>query len=264
MSQIQKDHLPYLDKWGMVTTSQDGITDQNGARWTAQYVACLEKHGELDGPERKRLVKVLRTLEATEPGLLWRTPDKQGGQEGPDNTYAMFYLDSVLQTGFSKRWLKYGKEQGANHLNTDSWHEKYPKLAKTLYYTMSLGGLRDVKYVYNNEHPRAFNTSAWIGRQIAPIAVAKAVSGEWVNPFYQIAWIVGCVMSARNATSQDGKFLMWFQKEAMKGKGWFTDLAIKYWEYKFEKQWLKGLGDVLKKYWQSNGHPSIKHLMGIF
>lgn len=261
MPQIIDEHKPYLDEYGFIESSINNRS-QNKARWTAQYLGALVRNNALTQEEQARLRKAFQSLEATSPGLLWRDPQKNGGQEGPDNLYASFYADSILGTGFSKRFLKYGRTLGANHLNTDSFHEKHPKLAKWIYNIRTLGGLLKFPFVFNNEDEFAFNTSAWV-KQPALRIIAKVVAGERINFLEKLTWSVGCVLGAFQASSQDGKVLMWFQIKCMKNQGWLTSKAIAFWVLMFKRQWENGIGGVLKAYW-NNEHPTIHWLNGEF
>ncbi len=255
------DNKPWQDKYGLSQDNNKGKTTQNGVRFTGQYLRSLIRHNELTFAEAVRIADVLKACELNGDGLLYRDPDGGGGQEGPDNTYANIYCDHILGTGFSKRWLKYGRENRATFFDAAGEIKWY---GRPLYYLLRLFNWKGIKYVYNTENIGGFNTSAWLGRQPTMVAQAKAVVGEELSWWNVLATRVGFWLGGNNATSQDGKVLSWFVTMTLKGKCKKIDKSIKNWVEKFKKQWPDGVGEVLDAYWQSNGHPDIKYLDGDF
>lgn len=260
MSIISENKL-WQDKYGLTQDNNKGDTSQNGVRFTGQYVRSLVRHNQLIPAEAVRIADVLKSCELNSDGLLYRDPSGGGGQEGPDNTYANLYCDHALGTGFAKRWLEYGRKNRATHFDAAGEKHWY---GRPLYYLLRLFNWKGIKYVYNTQDPGGFNTSAWLGRQPTMVAQAKAVAGEELSWWDVIGTRVGFWLGANNASSQDGKVLSWFVAMTVKGKNEKIDKSIKYWVEKFQKQWPNGVGEVLAKYWQNNGHPDIDYLQGDF
>ena len=250
----------WRDKWYLTQDNDQGNTTQNGVRFTGHSVRSLIIKKEITAEEAGKIAGTVIACEL-EPGLLYRDPLGGGGQEGPDNTYANLYIDDVLETGFAKRWLKYGRTNGANRIENgvSFWH-------RVGYYILSLGGFKCVNYTYNTVNLRAWNGSAWLGRQLSLVAQAKWVAGEWMFfRFILKTWYIGgLIYSALDAESQDGKVLAWFTVMCIEPKiNWYTSpfvkLAIWYWRRNLKQQW-GGIGQVLNKYWNGNGHPDIEFL----
>jgi hypothetical protein len=153
MSNILEDYKIYTGKHGLVHPWSDRGSN-NGVLYTAQAIMALKKHGALNTAEHGRLVTVYANCEGS-PGLTHRAPDNPGLQEGPDDYFGAFYADLVLNTGFSKRFLTYGRTEGATSCLPKESQSAF--LTRVIYNILSRFGTRPAPFVYNNPQARVFN-----------------------------------------------------------------------------------------------------------
>jgi hypothetical protein len=254
---IIDDYLLYMDDIGLVH-DKIGQISQNGIRFTAEYLFALKRAGQLDTYNKLVIFNAYLDCEPTK-GLLNRYPGNTD-QEGPDDQYAALAVSKELHSDFAKDFLAYGRQ--APVLGYDAMYDRQRWFSVPL---MALCRLLGYKYVYNNHSPGYFNESAWMGRQPALIAHAMVCAGEPLNVFWRLAWCAGILLSANNASSQDGKVLAWFMVKASQGsRSWLMQKAVNLWIRKLKEQWPHGIGQVLQAYFVDKNQPSISHLWDEF
>lgn len=267
---ILNEFKEYMDSDGLVhplKNPQRGHT-QNGIRWSSEAAACVRFH-----PDTKLLDYIeLRTwfLETINKcrvpgyiGLYDRTPTRPGDQEGPDDymclTGACFIL--VIQS-IPKEILDYGRSQ-TYRLKDMVLHKDGPyyKIIRTL---QILFGWVKVRYNLNNKEPNVLTESSWFGRFPALICALKYAAGEKPTAFEKF-WMFGCltVMVLNNdKKGQDGWVLQWFLNQPIKGKHWYLDLAIRFWEKKLKQRHADGVRGVLNEYFNNPEYPTCKYFPG--
>jgi len=256
---IKDDYVKFIDKWGLVQPPPKGKTSANGARYTAEYIAVLKLHNQLSEEEKSRLRAVYRNLEA-EPGLLMRTPDNKWGQESIDNTLSCIYVDHVINTGFCRRWLKYGRVHSAESFNTN----ETKKYAKLIYNILSCFGFFSVKFVFNNKTPYTFTFSSWFGRFPYLIALTKLVSGEKIGFVRKTLIALALYMGSKDMVKhEDPAILGWFTIQIARKESWLIDWVVrKFWIPSVKKKWPEaGIGGAV---WPLYDHPTSMYLNGIF
>lgn len=252
--QILEDYKTVTDKDGLVQPPEG--RSNNGVRYTGEMVIALVKHGALSQEESTRLRAVLSSCER-EPGLLMRSPRNTGGYQSVDDTIAAITIDHFVGTGFTKRFLEYGRTQGATFV--DKSIKKYPKEGELVFALFTFLGAVPVKYVYNNIVPRGFTLSSWLGRQQQLICHAQFVAGENPPMYRKLWWAIAVLSSMRSKYKDwDAKILALHLVKAAKGKSPFCDAIRNIW-IRWFKQFPRGAAEFVWK-----NHPSSKWLEGEF
>jgi len=254
----------YENHYGLVEQHANIRGSQNMARFT----------NEADRGLCNKICKHEKSLEwkhnlarlELEPGLLMRSPENEGGYQSHDDISAMIAHDSRHGTGFSGRFLKYGRENRAKGLDSFKHEVKFKKkwISVVAYYALRCWFWRGIPYVYNNMETEKFHVSAWMGKLWQVIATAKMVNGERVNKLERFWWCVA-VKSAIKSESQDGWALSSALVEAYRNSRCeYKDIenAIVDWEFHFRyksKYRHGGLGQVLAHYWGFASWNYTKH-----
>ena len=250
---IRADYKSFTDQYGIVH-SDKGIVDQNGPRFTAEYFYALKLSQNLNTQDKISIAAAYDFCELV-PGLLRRHPTSDE-QEGPDDQYAALAVSKELGGSFAKDWLSYGRT--AKVLGWDDTFINTKWYSKPAYWVCKAIGYR---YNFNNTRPGYWNDCSFMGRQLPLVAHAKLCANEKLGFFWRAAWCVGVILSARNASSQDGKVLAWFMIKASEGgKSWAMRKVAKYWSKKLHEQWEGGIGGVIKAYFSNKSHPSTQWL----
>lgn len=230
---FESDYKPYLDKWNLVQPETNGLTSDNGIRFTAECLmaATREISTELEFI-LDRVNAINNCQRAGYWGLLVRSPENIESQEGPDDYYAACAVGYLYKRTFAMFIYSYGVKNN---------------------------------FVFNNKTPGQFSWSAWLGRQPALIAHMRHCAGQELSWLDQLAMCIGLYLAARS-TDQDGKVLSWFMVRCVKNHYRLIDKAISYWQSKFKQQYPGGVGQVLGKYYSPAhfDHPNSKYLMGVF
>ena len=278
--QIVKDYESFMDEYGLVQPDhkdEKRPPSQNGTLFTAQYIVALNHHKALQF-EIARLHKLYLSCESL-PGLLTRTPAgtlRAKEQEGPDNHYAAIYVDMVLHTGFSKRFLEYGKTAKITKYSADNKPSKmeaakWEKYTKWGYRILKVLGLGNPKKVYNAEKPDTFTLDAYFGRFPQMFGLAKMVAGKWLNPIEWCGIAVSLLIAAYSEKNNQDKWTLAHMKILVAEKKSFImrHTVCRLWRKKFKKHYPEGFGEVLSNYFNrpANGlpeHPHAKWMKNVF
>lgn len=187
----------------------------------------------LGNPTDTALIATLRRGIATcqiEPGLLARYPGNKL-QEGPDDYYAAACFG----------------------------YHFYPTLAERI-------------YAYGQKHFFIFNNTGGLNRsaffawlQPALIAHMRHCAGKRLFPWHQFFICLGLFLTTLS-DDQDGWILSWFMVRAMKGKYFFIDKMIVYWQKKLKSYAARGIGEILSRYYapMHEQHPNAQALLDVF
>lgn len=231
---IIEDFAPYKDEYGLIHP-EIGKISGNGIRYTCEYWFALEKPYHTVS-ENIDILTSLRICEP-KPGLLYRHPTNKLEQEGPDDYVARIAVCTSWPIDcFAKRFLEYGRANGFIYDNN-------PFLTKI--------------------SPLFADTGAYLGRQQQIICHAMWAAGEEPDLILKAWWVLALMQSAFSK-KQDSKILGWYLVKVAKGRSSAIDLFILFWRWKFKKHYPGGVGEVLKNYFGSDEHPSVKWLWNEF
>lgn len=230
-NKILSDFDLYVDEFGLTQDKTDGsrgITSGNGILYTAEHMVCLRLLlGEIPERHARRARKAVLSCEKRY-GLLWRAPDKDD-QTGPDDYYGAIVLDHYLNTGFSERFLDYGR----NH----HWH-------------------------YVNDLNRGKYWSGFFFFHGPMYAIARLVAeNERVPAWLFWWWRMSLCMNQRDVESPDNNAycLTWVHSmmAAEYGGKWFD--AVTEWKMAY---FDKGItpGEMFGRYFQNDDHPLARWL----
>ena len=231
---FQNDFKLFIDKFGLISPYQSGISSGNGIRYTAEYVVSLLEtfnyaSGVIDTEVNRINESVLKCQ--VQPGLYKRTPD-DGRLEAPDDYVGLGTISNLINHNIALDILKYGKE-----------HKCFLV----------------IPYIYNNCEPGKWNIGAWLGRQQQVICHLQFAAGIKPALWRKIWWCGAIYLSTKSdVKDQDAYVLSWHLVKTAKGKSWLCDKFINYWKKKQEKRGLK-ISQVLKDYFGFD-HPLTKYL----
>ncbi len=254
---IKDDFKPYIDEFGLVQPKK-GEMSGNGLLYTAHYAIILSDHGELDDIEVERLKKVYDSCQK-EPGLMMRSP--VGGaqwkdQEGPDDYFGVAAAAYFLESDIADSVLRYGNDMPALEYSDEFENEEKRKMSRIYWKVLSFLGC--TKYVYNNDKPRYFTQSAFMGRMPNLLANLEWGAGESPSFFRKLWWCVALIVgSFAPADHSDSWIVSWLSVRTMDRRSWMCSLVASYWTRKMLRTYPNGMADVFARYFGPD-HPIAK------
>lgn len=213
----------------------------NGIAYTAVYNWLLFKRQEARDPSiSSDLMKVYSScLVGGQKGLLQRSPDKVGDQDGWDDYICLLAAGAI----------------GAMNLPLVSDIEKYGK---------------DHLWCFNDEKPGSFSWKSFFGRNSAFIAHVAFANKKRPCIFYRIYWAIAVATAGLfDKTDATARVLSFMMIETMNGMSGICSFGAAVWSYR-----MKGLD--MRRYiglWLSIekvngkpvpnwGHPMVKYWIG--
>ena len=263
MATILDDFLKYRDDQGLnqnATANGKGITSQNGALFTAQYLICLQADKTTDDhtkyKETERIVDIFLDL-AVQPGLSVRYHGCND-YESMDNTTALVAISGLYGDGaFAEEMYQHG-EKVSGHTYDTTQDAANNKTLYTYARIFNLGFYPD--WFFNNQNPDLFCGAGWFGRSPAMVGLIKMASGKHVvNPIDFIGVLVGQFIGAFTATDNlDARTLSYVAWQFLKERSFFWKMAYKLWCWKLMRDYPRGMRDVYSRYF-GESHPIVKY-----
>lgn len=231
---LKQDIIPYIDTNGLVGPAK-GQGSNNGVMYSSEYIIMLIRNGEaLPADIEHYLQQISVCMKA--PGLLMRSPQNAGGQEGPDDYYALAAALNEIHKAYD--------------LNGDARKIAY---SIVLYAIKHLGCL-------NNEFPNTFQWSAFLIRQPQLDAVMLWAAGLPVGPMLRLYTAISILFAARGASlsDTDPRRLSWLVVQVASRHSWLCRMASKLWYKRLYKDYPSGMRGVAAWYFEA-GHPFSKY-----
>lgn len=260
---IFDEFLQYRDSQGLnqlETSNGVGITTQNGALFTMEYLICLMA-SEVDPlvkyQEVQRIVGVFKNLEVSY-GLSVRFVGSTE-YDSMDNESALLTFSTIYDFGiYALDMLKHGEETSAKGWDSSqdaANNQKFYWLARIL----SLGF--QPRMFWNNQNPDLFCMQGWFGRSPAMRGLLKMTTDSFCSPFLWVSvWVGQFIGLTTNTTNTDARKLPYVVWQYLKNRSWFWKMSYKFWCWLLVKQYQNGMQDVYAMYYLSNPtHPIIKY-----
>jgi hypothetical protein len=229
---LKSEIAAYTDSYGLVEPGP-ATPSTNGVCYTSEYIIALMRNGTCSPTDVKdytlAMMRCMHTL-----GLLQRTPDNTGGQEGPDDYYALFAaideIDNPNARGLARAVIKY-----------------------TIHHLGSL----------DNINPGKFQWGAFLGRQPQLDACALWAAGYFVGPVLRTIMCLSILANSfRPAGTNDTTSwrLQWLQVQVARRNSFICRLASILWYKALHKAWgPTGMRAVNSVYFQPE-HPLAKYV----
>lgn len=251
---IIDDFKPYVDRYGLSCLDKGsdgyGVTSQNGALFTMQYLFCLrDKDPENFQSEVDRVKKVFDKLEK-EPGLSRRFFHSTE-VDSMDNQAALLTFSALFDNGrYANDCLSYGERTICEEY--EPAHKKYFYLARFLHGA--------VKYCWNVEKPKVFNLRGWWGRSPGFLGMLKMTSNKPVSIFENIAVFIGQFVGVfRPLSDCDARTLPFITWQYLRTRSPVWEVAYNFWDFILRKQYGGGIGQVYARYYLDKDHPLLRY-----
>lgn len=253
---IQDDFKSVTDSYGLVQPF--GLWSGNGLLYSAEAIVALNDNKALDAATIQSFWKAYYGC-MVQIGLVERLPGYKD-QEGPDDYHGCALASRYLGANLAHDILVYGQYKGADKWSAEYEHPDDVKLSRVIYSILSVGGLRKVKYVYNNVNPGYFTLSSWMGRFPGLIANLKygaggPAKGYIPTPLEFLGWSIGLILGLfAKKENHDGWILPWTTYRTSIGRTILGWPLLKLWNWRFRKVWGNP-GDLLGAYFNAPEHP---------
>lgn len=227
---LKQDIAPYIDTNGLVGPAK-GQGSNNGVMYSSEFIIMLLRNKEATD---KDIIDYLTLIKRCmkQPGLLMRNPENAGGQEGPDDYYALAAaIDEINEKNYSS-------------LN-----------ARSLAYSICLYAIKHLGCL-NNEFPNTFQWSAFLVRQPQLDAAMFWAAGLPVGPFLRFYTAISILFAAKAKpiTDCDPRRLSWLVVQIASRHSWICKTASKVWYRRLYKDYPNGMRGVAALYYEA-GHP---------
>lgn len=236
----------YCDANGLIGLEENpgiNIADGNGVLFTSEALVYLSRTGKANEGDRRRLVGVIRSLQA-KPGVINRNPPPgyHETQEGWDDYVGLTTAARVLG-GEARALAQEVLEHGRTSL--PPW-----------FYNNEREGLRD--------HTGAYNIRATFGRAPWYIAHFYWCAGETPPEHLQMAW-AACIGSyGPDAEDYGGWILQWLMIQALPDDApLLCRSAARAWMKRFRARFPEGIRGAMAGYFRDPNHPLIRFAPGM-
>jgi hypothetical protein len=228
----------YLDKNSLVCPKRD-TGSNNGVMYSGEFLWLLVKNQEMR-PEIVSQWAVILDRCFKEPGLLMRSPDNAGGQEGPDDYLGVCLAAKAMNEGIKGK--PYSVAIG-NHI---------------LRY-----GLKHFGFFRNDPGASTFGPFLWRQPQLIAAAFSVAVGPWYSRLLYFILsrpfmWYTAAVIFFACRGKFDGTDpwrLTWILIQLTEDKSWLCKWAVKGWYYRLACRFgYPGMCLVARDYYEPD-HP---------
>lgn len=230
---LKQDIIPYIDTNGLVGPAK-GQGSNNGVMYSSEFIIMLIRNGEAAPSDIDHYIERISACMKT-PGLLMRSPQNAGGQEGPDDYYG---LAAAID------------EINSKNLEPAAMYLAY---STCLYAINHLGCL-------NNEFPNTFQWSSFLVRQPQLDAVMLWAAGLPVGPILRLYTAISILFAAKGLpiNDTDPRRLSWLVVQVASRHSWICRMAAKVWYRRLHKDYPDGMKGVAALYYES-GHPFSKY-----
>lgn len=229
---LKQDIIPYIDTNGLIGPAK-GQGSNNGIMYLSEYIIMLIRRAEaIDQDIDDFFAKVESCM--LKPGLLMRSPQNAGGQEGPDDYYALAAALDEIAAKFP------------NSVDATNNRIAY---SICLYAIKHLGCL-------NNEFPNTFQWSSFLVRQPELDAVMLWAAKLPVGPILRLYTAISILFAAKDTpvNDTDPRRLSWLVVQVASRHSWLCRMASKVWYRRLYRDYPSGMRGVAAVYFEA-GHP---------
>lgn len=258
---VVDDFKPYIDRYGLSCLDKGsdgyGVTTQNGALFTMQYLFCVKEFApEFFDQEVNRLKPIFKALEKS-PGLSRRFIHSTE-IDSMDNQTALLTFSALFDDSrYAKDMYAYGLNTRCEELDLS---EKPDETKKYYFLAKALSGFKAPNFVWNMPNPGKFNIRAWWGRSPSLIGLAKMTSGEKCNIFYKVAVFIGQFVGIFQPKDDcDARTLPFISWQFLRTRSFFWRFWYKVWSFILHIQYKGGIGQVYAQYYKDKAHPILRY-----
>ena len=260
MSELTDDFKPYIDEFGLScidTKDGKGVTSQNGALFTAEYLIALLQGGKYAGSftEVPRLRNVMNSLHCN--GFSYRVP---GGKEfdSMDNDIGLMCLGYMLcDNTYAKKHRLAGLNVVCNGV-ASSDDLRYLKLAKVISTLQRISWFKPKNY-WNNQDPSKFCLFGWYGRSPGHMGLIDICATGSTTLFrgasLWVAQMLAIFSVKGNTDPWKLSYVSWYH---LHDRGAMWRLGYKLWRRQLLKMYPRGMKDVYALYYRNENHPIVK------
>jgi len=176
-----------------------------------------------------------------DPGNLMRTPDNAYGWNSRDDYVGEGTASYFLQTDSAEIIVTRAETKHVLGIDRIDPNKAKVRLSALAYWVWSLGGLRKVYWVHDNQAPRMYNFTSWIGRFVEvrchlKWCTRKKHKPKWWERFYFCGYMLAGKLSKKE--DNNAYTLRWNMYRVAKLEGgWFVRKACKSWRKTMAKHW---------------------------